>query len=200
MDTIRTFIAVETSAVVRERALTLIDSLQLSAADVKWVGAHQMHLTLKFLGDVPAADTDGLCQTVAEVAQQFPPLELVVRGAGAFPDLHRPRTVWLGVAKGLEPLTHLARELEHRLARLGYPPEDRGFHPHLTLGRVRGGGPAVRDLAQRIRDNADFEAGPTQVEEVVTFASELQRTGPTYTVLGRARLGSTGGHLQRATP
>lgn len=189
MDMIRTFIAVATSAAVRHRAVELIESLRLSRADVKWVDAHHMHLTLKFLGDVPADDVPAICGAVTAVTQQHSPLEISFCGAGAFPDPHRPRTVWLGLGGNLEPLAGLAAAIEKSLAELGYPPEARGFHPHLTLGRVRGGGPALRDLARLIRENATFEAGLTEIHEVLTFASHLDRTGPTYDVLGRAPLG-----------
>ena len=189
MDTIRTFIAVETSAAVRQRAVELIERLRLSQADVKWVEPHHLHLTLKFLGDVPAANTADICGAIADVTQQLQPLEISFRGAGAFPDPHRPRTVWLGVDGGLEPLTELAAAIEQRLADLGYPREARHFHPHLTLGRVRGGGPTLRDLARLIRENTAFEAGLTEIHEVLTFASHLDRTGPTHEALSCARLG-----------
>lgn len=191
MDTIRAFIAVETDPTARQRAVELIEQLRPSRADVKWVDVRNMHLTLKFLGDVPAASTSEVCRAVAEVAQRFPPLEISLHGAGAFPDAQRPRTVWLGVDRGLQALTGLAAAIEASLADLGYPAESRAFHPHLTLGRVRSGGPALRELGRLIREHSQFEAGVSVVREVLTFASHLDRSGPTYEPLGRAPLMGT---------
>jgi RNA 2',3'-cyclic 3'-phosphodiesterase len=189
MDTIRTFIAVAIAPDVKQRAAELIQRLRASRADVKWVEPPNMHLTLKFLGDVLAANTAAVCAAVTEVAQGFAPLSLSFRGAGAFPDANRPRTVWLGLERGAQELSELALTLEEMLADLGYPKEDRSFHPHLTLGRVRNAGPALKELTHFIRENAEFDAGVTEVREVIVFASHLDRAGPTYEALGRAPLG-----------
>lgn len=190
MDTIRTFVAVELEPAVIQRAGDLVERLQTSQADVKWVEPHNRHLTLKFLGEIPAAETAAVCRAVGEVAKRFPPIVIGCRGAGAFPDAHRPKTVWLGVELGRDQLAALQTALEEALAELGYPPEARRFHPHLTLGRVRSGGPALRELGRLIREQADFDAGRCTVQETVVFASHLDRAGPTYEALGRARLGT----------
>jgi 2'-5' RNA ligase len=190
MDTLRTFVAAETAPAVVERAQALIERLRVSQADVKWVGPQNLHLTLKFLGEVPAADTAEICTAVAEVAATFQPLSVGFRGAGAFPDTRRPRTIWLGVQSGLEQISALQKAVDRALRALGYPKEDRQFHPHLTLGRVRNAGPRQRELTQLLREHGDFEAGVSEIHEVVVFASHLDRTGPTYEPLGRARLGT----------
>jgi RNA 2',3'-cyclic 3'-phosphodiesterase len=193
MDTIRTFIAVSVSAEVKQHAAELIQRLRASRADVKWVDPQNMHLTLKFLGDVLAAKTPEICQAVAEVAGGFAPLQVSFRGAGAFPNAQQPRTVWLGIHGGAPELTELAATIEEVLVDLGYPKEDRAFHPHLTLGRLRNPSPALRDLTRFLGENAEFDAEATQVQEVTVFASHLGHSGPTYEPLGRARLGESGG-------
>src|SRR4051812_6039713 len=97
MPRLRTFIAVEMSSRVITRARELIDKLRSAAADVNWVRPEQMHLTLKFLGDVPDTATPDICRVVTEVAAGFEPFEIICRGAGAFPNPREPRTLWIGI-------------------------------------------------------------------------------------------------------
>ena len=187
--TIRTFVAVEISSAVRRRAEELIEQLRGSPADVKWVEAQNLHLTLKFLGDVPSGEIARVCEAVQQGAGEAEPFELEVRGAGAFPNARRPRTLWLGSGDGEEEMVALHGHLEGPLKKLGFRGEHRRFHPHLTIGRVRRGGPGVAQLGQLLQQHADFIAGRVQVSEVVVFSSQLDRTGPTYEPLSRAKLG-----------
>ncbi len=186
--TVRTFVAVEIDAAVRSRAEKLIERLAGSPADVKWVEAHNLHLTLKFLGDVPSGETPRVCDAVARGAAKVEPFELEVCGAGAFPSAGRPRTLWLGSGDGEQGMIELHGHVETPLAKLGYRKEHRRFHPHLTLGRVRRSGPGVAELGELVKQNADFPAGRLTVREVVVFTSQLTRTGPTYEALSHAKL------------
>jgi len=187
--TVRTFVAVEINTAVRQRAGELIDAFRAAPADVKWVDAPNMHLTLKFLGDVSVSETVAVCRAVQRGAAEVEPFELEVRGAGAFPSAQRPRTVWLGVGEGEPAMAVLHRQIEDALKKLGYRPEHRRFHSHLTLGRIRRGGPGVAQLGELIEQHADFLAGRVQVSQVVVFSSQLDRAGPMYEVLGRAKCG-----------
>jgi 2'-5' RNA ligase len=189
MADIRTFVAVELSAAVIDRARSLIEHLRPSGADVKWVEPHNMHLTLQFLGDVPEPQTAEVCGAVSEAIKEFPSFDVSLAGAGAFPDARRPRTLWIGVREGIEPLTRLQAAIEAALDELGFPGEDRRFHPHLTIGRVRqGGGPEVRALGQLVRQHADFDAASATIDHVTVFSSILGKAGPTYQALVRAPL------------
>jgi RNA 2',3'-cyclic 3'-phosphodiesterase len=187
-DTIRTFIAVETSEAVRRLAAELIDKLRGAKANVKWVEQHNMHLTLKFLGDVPSSQIPRVCEAVETAVASAQPWELHLRGAGAFPRAARPSTVWLAVTEGEEELGVLHRNVERVLAQLGYPKEGRRFEPHLTLGRVRAHGPAVAELGRLLKQHADFDAGRFLVTEALVFSSQLTPKGPIYEALSRARL------------
>jgi len=189
MNTIRTFIAIDVGDDVRDRAADLARRLQVAGADVKWVDTDNMHLTLKFLGDIPDRETAEVCRAVSEAAQAHSPFNISLRGAGAFPNAARPRTVWMGVERGVAELESFQTGIEKALAKLGYRKEARRFHPHLTLGRVRRGGAAVRDLGRLIRDNEQFDGASASINKVLVFASFLDKTGPTYNVLGRAPLG-----------
>jgi 2'-5' RNA ligase len=191
MSTIRSFVAVDLSPEVIRRAQGLIDVLRAAGSDTKWVSPQNMHLTLQFLGDVPPAKIATVCAAVAQAAQTHAPLAIAVQGAGAFPQASRPRTVWLGVGDGRPALNALQQAIEASLAQLGFRPEDRDFHPHLTLGRVRGGGPSVRELARLLSAQRDYDAGTCSIESVAVYASHLDRSGPTYEELGRAPLAPT---------
>ncbi len=187
--TTRTFVAVETGLAVRNRAQQLIEALQAAAADVKWVEPHNLHLTLRFLGDVPTTELGRVGEEVARAAAQQRPFEMALRGAGAFPNARRPRTIWLGSGSGEEAMRALAEQIDRGLAKLGYRREDRPFRTHLTIGRVRSGGPAMAELGRLLQQHADFDAGRMTVAEVVVFSSQLTPKGPIYDALSRAKLG-----------
>lgn len=188
MQTMRTFIAVELSSAVRRRAGELIAHLQTAEAKVTWVRPEQMHVTLKFLGDVPNIEVPKVCAAVVSGSAACEPFELGLHRAGAFPDVERARTLWIGVDRGLEPVRALQHSVESQLARLGFPKERRQFHPHLTIGRVRQGGPELQDLSQLLNQFADFNAGTCSIGEVLVLGSFLDPSGPTHEVLGRAPL------------
>ncbi len=187
--TVRTFVAVEISSAIRARAEALIEVLRGAPVDVKWVEAHNLHLTLKFLGDVPSRETSRVCEAVQRGAAEVAPFELEVRGAGAFPKAARPRTLWLGVGSGEAAMVQLHRQIEGPLGKLGFRKDQRRFHCHLTLGRVRRGGPAVAELGQLVEQQADFFAGRVTVSQAIVFSSQLDRSGPIYEALSRAKLG-----------
>jgi 2'-5' RNA ligase len=166
----------------------LIDRLSSSGAKVRWVEPHNLHFTLKFLGDVDLLDIPQLCEAVTAAVAELPPFEIEALGAGAFPDLHNPRTVWLGVGRGTEAMVELHGAVERTLTTLGFRREQRRYRPHVTLGRVRGAGPGNLELAERLAKLADFPGGMASIEEVVVFSSELGRDGPSYEVLATAPL------------
>ncbi len=187
-DVVRTFVAVEIPSEVKDRAGQLIARLSTTPAKVKWVGREQMHWTLKFLGDVDMRDIPKICEAVARAVEPLSPFDVEARGAGAFPDPRRPRTVWLGVGEGSQQMVNLHDAIERELARLGYRAENRRFRPHLTIGRVRSSPEGSDELGQLIEQHADFESGLSTVYEVVIFSSELGRDGPTHEPLGHAEL------------
>jgi len=191
MPRLRTFIAVEMPPRVKARAGELIGKLRAAGADITWVRPEQMHLTLKFLGDVPDTETPDICRVVKEVAAGFEPFEIICRGAGAFPSSREPRTLWIGIEDGAEELRRLQAALDEALTvKLGFAKEQRGFHPHLTMGRVKRAAPGTRDeLAALLDQLGDFDADLAVIDEVVTFASFLDRKGPTHEALDHAELG-----------
>jgi 2'-5' RNA ligase len=186
--TLRTFVAVEITPAVRARAGELIAALAGTSADVKWVEPHNLHITLKFLGDVHQRDMVEVCRAVERGTAQLAPFELVLRGAGAFPNAARPRTVWLGADQGSQQMVDLHDRIEEQLAELGFREEHRRFQTHLTIGRVRGDGQGIKELGCLLSQQAAFDAGRMTVAKVTVFASTLTPSGPIYEVLGTAPL------------
>ena len=187
--TARTFVAIEIDEAVRRRAAELVARLAVGTSDVRWVEPHNMHLTLKFLGEVPLKETPRVCEAVEQGCSEVQPFTLQLIGAGAFPHPGRPRTVWLGAGEGEPSAAMLEKAVDRRLRKLGYRSEKRKFKAHLTLGRVRRSGPGLVELSRLIREHADFDAGTTAVQQVTIFSSELTSDGPVYTALGRVELG-----------
>lgn len=185
---LRTFVAVEIPFEVKDRARQLIDRLSGTEAKVKWVDPRHMHWTLKFLGDVGMLEIPAVCEAVTRAVEPLAPFDIEARGAGAFPDIVRPRTVWIGTGQGSEPMVELHDAIEHELAKLGYRSENRRFRPHLTIGRVRQSPHGIGDLGELIRQNADFASGLSTVYEVVVFSSDLSPEGPTYEPLCHVEL------------
>lgn len=187
--TLRTFVAVEIDTPIRTAAGELIAALGDTAANVKWVEPQNLHLTLKFLGDVHQREIPQVCRAVAIGASKAEAFEFEVRGAGAFPNAARPRTVWIGGGNGKEPMVVLHDRVEAALAELGFREEHRRFQPHLTIGRVRGVGPGIAELGELLQQRADLSIGRMRVRKVTVFSSALTPNGPIHEVLGTAPLG-----------
>ena len=192
MDAIRTFLAVNISDSVRKRLDILSRRLQPISSKARWVDSKNFHVTLKFLGDVPSVQTVAICRAAAAAVAEFEPFSLRCRGVGAFPTAEKPRTIWAGVADGADELTLIHASLDDAMADLGFLREPRRYRPHVTLGRF-GRGQRVDGLADQLAQYEDFDAGVCEVSEVIIFASYLEKSGPTYEVLGRAPL--VGGQL-----
>ena len=118
MSIVRSFVAIESSGGVASRAAALIEKLRAADAKVSWVAAENMHWTLKFLGDVDLTATAEICRELQEAVAGLPAFEVQVAGLGAFPNMERPRTIWLGVSVGEELMAELAETIDRRLATL----------------------------------------------------------------------------------
>ena len=185
---IRAFLAIELPDALRPGLAQVQGELKRSRADVRWVAVPNIHLTLKFFGNVPDDEIDTLALAAREAAATATPLQLQVTSAGAFPSLNAPRVVWLGLGGDLLPLTQLFYRLEKAFAALGYPPEGRAFNPHLTLGRVKS--PANREkLAGMLKKLPPLDWPPFEVKELILFQSVLSPQGSKYTPLRVIKLG-----------
>jgi 2'-5' RNA ligase len=184
----RVFVGVALDEPIRRRAKQLVESVAATTTCVKWVSPANLHVTLKFLGDLPDADVYPVCQEVAAAVADYSSFPAFCRRLGAFPHLDRPRTIWLGVDDPEDRLTQLHQRIETALERWNFPRETRAFRPHATLGRVRERSRRIDRLVQRLRDHEQVELGRFEVRECTLFASELLPAGPVYTVLSHAVL------------
>ncbi len=184
----RCFIAIELPQAVHDRIGRLQEQLRSRIRGVGWSRTEQIHLTLKFLGEVPDTHLPRVIDAASAVAGRFAPMDLTVAGTGCFPPHGAARVLWVGVAPPPPELTGCAEACEQAMAALGFPPENRPYHPHLTLGRVKGFD-AGRQARAAIEQVAHFNAGAFTATELVLFQSVLQRTGPIYTPMARLPLG-----------
>ncbi len=184
----RTFIAVDVTKAVRSRATDLIARLETSDAKVSWVSPKNMHVTLKFLGDQTDDDLVAVCRAVARAAQTVTAFGFRCDGVGAFPGTRRPRTLWVGISEGQEALLELHAAIDAELSGLGIVRDRQKYQPHMTLGRVRGGGPATESLGLLVEKFSRFPGAPVSAREVLVISSQLDRRGAIYDVLARAPL------------
>ena len=181
-DKTRAFVAVLLSDEVRRALAQEVERLRSVAPAVAWIRAENLHLTLKFLGHIPAETLTRVEAGLAEAVEDQRPLALAFAGLGAFPSAERPRVIWAGVAEGADTLVALQARLESVLAERDIPTDDRQFHPHLTLGRVKIPRQGI-PLRSALRARADVPFGRLEVSAVHLMRSELHPEGARYSVL-----------------
>lgn len=196
IETWRLFVAITLPAPVLDSLAETQRTLRSATPHgvVRWVDPASIHLTLKFLGDVPIAQRSTLETALALSAQQHAPFELSLADLGCFPNVRRPRVVWAGLAGALAALRALRDGIESAIAPLGYPTEGRPFSPHLTLGRVRREAPAPQASALGAQVARMRPATQPQwtISSVSLIRSDLLPAGAVYTELQRAPLRSAG--------
>lgn len=185
---IRTFIALDLPAGVHRALAALQQEWQQTAAMVSWIKPENVHLTLKFLGNIATEQVAEIQLILQEIAAVHPPFRLQPEGCGAFPSLKQMRVAWVGLQGGIEALLSLQKAVEEALVPLGFAPEGRPFRAHLTLGRVKGRR-HLQLLQEAILRRQGFQAEAFDVPDVVLYKSELRPEGARYTALFRAPLG-----------
>jgi 2'-5' RNA ligase len=191
MEEVRCFIAIELPDGVKRGLRELQAQLKAgSQAPVKWVDPNNIHLTLKFLGNVAAGRIDEIGQAMTESVRGTSPFSLEVKELGVFPNSRRVQIVWVGVSGELEKLSRLQQRIESGLEKLGFAPENRRFTPHLTLARLRDRAtPQEREKLGQLIAETEFEAAQSfTVNSVKLIKSQLTREGPIYSQLSSAAL------------
>ncbi|MXZ74676.1 MAG: RNA 2',3'-cyclic phosphodiesterase [Gemmatimonadetes bacterium] len=182
----RTFIAVEVPDSARDRIAQLVNRFKTTGTDIKWVEPDNIHVTLKFLGNIgtdqPAVIRDGLSAAL-DSAGAF---DLKLGRIGAFPDMNRPRVFWVSIIEGRKELVAMQQRIEAELHARGFVREERPFSPHLTIGRVR----SPRGLAKLtdLIGEMAFETEPFTVKRAAVVKSDLKPDGPLYTVIDHVEL------------
>ncbi len=164
----------------------LVSKTGIGKGDVKWVSPENIHLTLKFLGEIKDEKVIDVCNIVEYVADRHNSFELAVEMVGCFGG-KSARIVWVGLGEGSESLLRLQNELEQQLVSAGWPAEDREFTGHLTLCRVKNPKAGAK-LSAMIEHYKDFKLGIMAAESVRVYQSQLTPSGPIYTVLSSFRL------------
>ena len=185
----RTFIALEIPDTVKNRLEKFVHQMKLSGGSVRWVKPQDVHLTLKFLGEVNQEQVSRISSLLDQVVSGFSNFSLHIAGTGTFPHSSpRPRVIWAGISQ--EPLlSALQADLEKALLKSGFPLEKRSFWPHLTLGRVKSS-QGIKPLVKNIQENAHIVFGSMPVNQIHLFKSELMPAGAEYSKIHTTDLSS----------
>jgi 2'-5' RNA ligase len=192
---VRSFIAIELPESIQVSIREFLDQLQsdLKSLPIRWVPVQNIHLTLKFLGDVPQDQIDSILDRLVQVARNFLPFDVYVQGFGCFPQPRKPRVLWLGLVESRDQLNRLQRDIDTELQSLGFEPESRRFHPHLTLGRVKNLARSddTSAIARHLEDVKRPELGHFTPKGIHLIRSDLTPKGAVYRSLGYASFGET---------
>lgn len=174
---VRLFIALLFPEPIKNALGELIDDLKPRGQGIKWVEWKNIHLTLKFIGEVPEKKIDRICEVLETVLAGRRKFEGRVAECGGFPNLRNPRVLWVGL-DGTGPAVEIAKELNHRLIPVGIKSEKRGLSPHLTLGRIKK--PADLSALAEYMESLNFDAGSVILDRVALVRSTLTPSGPIY--------------------
>jgi 2'-5' RNA ligase len=183
----RAFIAIELSPEIKDSLARIQTHLKYSGADIKWIDTGNIHLTLKFLGDITGEKCEKIKSVLDEITKNTKSFEISIKGIGAFPNINYPRVIWIGLDKGVIESKALSEKIEEETLKAGAQKEARPFAPHLTIGRVRS--PKNKeDLKEKIGACQIPITKPHLVSSILLFESKLSPKGPTYTKLHESKL------------
>jgi len=182
----RAFIAIDISEAVRQKLVAAQQGLAAAGAQLRLVEPENVHVTVKFLGDIPEDKVEAVADAIRAAVKGAQPFDIAVRGIGVFPGLKYIRVVWAGVSDGRENVVAVQRNIDRELQKLGFPLE-RDFVPHLTLARVKSAA-AMEKLVAFVKENVGTEFGVTRAQAVELKQSTLTPRGPIYSTLARIEL------------
>jgi len=182
----RTFIAIEIPSEVKSALAALQDELRRAGADVSWTRPENIHLTLRFLGEVDERRIGEVEKVCVASAAEFRPFTLSLNDTGVFPNARQPRVLWAGLAGEIEKAVEMRKRINDGLALIGFEREDKDFRPHLTIGRVKSTKKTRELLA--IAEARQVPALSFVVTEIVLMKSELHPAGARYTPIAKVSL------------
>jgi 2'-5' RNA ligase len=185
----RTFIAIEIPAEIKTALSRLQTELRRASAEVSWTKPENIHLTLKFLGEIEPRLVNEIERACVETIAEFQPFTLDLNGAGVFPNARQPRVLWAGLSGEIEKAVEIQRRLDGRLAAIGFGREEKPFRPHLTVGRIKSN-KKTRELIA-LAEAYQLPDLSFDVKEMVVMKSELRREGALYTCLAKATMGGS---------
>ena len=187
MQSIRASISIEIPQEIKEKISLIQEQLKSVETPVSWVRLDSIHLTLKFLGNIMEEQIPDIKKCIDISVNGISPFKVNVKGGGVFPNLNYPRVIWLGLEDRTDSLFKLQKGIDSCLEKIGFEPEERGFTPHLTLGRVKSL-KGKTHLIRTIHIYKDIEVGEIYVDKIKLMRSQLNPTGAIYTVLEEVRL------------
>ncbi len=176
----RLFFAVDLPDETLTRAGSLIDKFGISPAHVRFVHVNNLHISMKFLGDVEAQTIASLCEKAKEAVSGFGAIRLFIKGMGLFPNHTKPRVIWFGVGGETDKLARLESKLSKNIECLGFLADERPFTPHLTIGRVKSES-ARGELIRLVHNNRELKVGDALMDAVHLYESRLGPGGSVYT-------------------
>ncbi len=180
-EAIRSFIAFDmNSETVLKKITDMQNLLAKTGADLKLVEPKNIHITLRFLGNITLSTVEKIFEEMKKI--QFTPFDVKINGIGAFPNVSYPRVTWAGITEGADQLQSIFNQLEPRLHSLGFTPDPKGFSPHLTIARVKSGRNKA-ELAKLITENTNYEFGIVKADCLRLKRSDLTPKGPIYSTL-----------------
>lgn len=186
----RSFIAIELPETAKSALAELQQDLKKTGADIRWVKAENIHLTLKFLGNIEEEIIGRIVQVIKGACKKFESFDLEIKGIGVFPNVKSPRVIWVSV-NGNITVAGIQREIEMGLSPLGFERENRKFSPHLTLGRFRSS-QGKRPFMDKVELLKDSSYGMIDVRSVSLMRSDLGPAGARYTKIAEISLGGVG--------
>ena len=172
---LRCFIAIEIPDAVKRAVAGTMDSLKKSGADVKWAVYENIHITLQFLGATDDSVIPQLKEALVKILSPYPPFYITISQVGSFPGGRRPRVLWIGLEES-ETLINLQKDIANGMVKFGYPKEERGFTPHITIGRVKTNR-NLHELMNRLDEIRAVSFSGFAVEKIVLMKSELKPSG-----------------------
>jgi 2'-5' RNA ligase len=183
---LRTFIAVDFSPEIIRKIKEIIDYFKTQTPEraLKWVAPENLHLTIKFLGEVPEEKIEQIKSLINETLDDVKVFEIGVEELGMYPNPQKPRVVWLGIT-GADPLKEIHKMLESQLQKADIQPDKRSFSPHLTIARIRRNADiqSVKEIGETLSKFKVGSLGSCNIDHIVVYKSELTPQGPIYTPL-----------------
>lgn len=174
--------SIEISDEIKQQLVNVQEKLTTTGADLKLVEPQNIHLTLRFLGDVSEGRIEEVKNAIRGAGKIAEPYDLKVEGLGVFPHPGYIRVIWAGVGDGHDSTTAIRKRLDKNLANIDFPPSDKEFTPHITFARMRSG-KAKNEIANLVKEMSDKHFGTCRVDAIELKKSELTKKGPIYSTL-----------------
>jgi 2'-5' RNA ligase len=183
----RLFISIEIPDAIKNNIEKLIKELGTHLTPIKWVDKKNLHLTIKFLGEVDGSRIEELKGLTKESIGEMGKLSISIKGIGVFPDSMHPRMIWVGLGNGLAKVREVSQKVEKLLSSKGFREEENEFTPHLAIGRIKSEINII-SLKRFMDENKDMDLGSFDAENLSIVKSTLKPTGPVYEIIGQVKL------------